>query len=489
MLPHTLWMRLSLLISALIAVLLAPSAYAADPPEDPQDADLPVTMNCVTPLEIPFVQNVMETKWSPDSTKLALVWFSKLPSKRSNTGYEEQEITDTLDLTTGRLWPVGVGDEPRWSATGKFLSYWGPTADELRVVGNDRIVASLSPTIPEVRWVGDGLIFIEKDQIREWREGAVRTIAKLAPEFVPKYPRDDIYWSADGVRFTLTRYSQDGTLERFVGTTRDGQVLPLDLPEARYVEWSPAGETLLVRYLDRVELRDWLANTVQTVRLSDVAGPVHQWAADGRTLLAGRVTPTVPAGNGYDPFRVWDQKGGAAVASLPNVLGERKFSPDGRYFVGVTRTGVDATRLAVYRCRGSAERATEDASAPARLEAIDAAPQRLLRPTAGEITQFLQGAHTGIDVAAPYGSIITADDDGVVTDTGWVNVGGNRVCVQHSGGLESCFYHTSAPLVAIGDRVVRGQPVALIGLTGVTTGPHTHWETKLFGRIVSPLDR
>ena len=482
-------MRRAVVIGALLATLVAPSAYAADPTEDPQDADLPVTMNCVTPLAIPFVQNVMETKWSPDGTKLALVWFSQLPSKRSVTGYVEQEITDTLDLATGKLWPVGVGDQPRWSATGKYLSYWGPNADDLRVVSNDRIVASLFPTVPEVRWVGDGLIFIEKDQIREWREGAVRTIATLDPEFVPKYPADDIYWSADGVRFTLTRYAQDNTLERFVGTTQDARVLPLDLPGSRYIEWSPLGETLLVRYLDRIELRDWLANSVRTVRLADLAGPVHQWAPDGRTLLVGRVTPTIPAGNDYDAFRVWDQKGSAAVASLPNVLGERKFSPDGRYFVGVTRTGVDSTRLAVYRCRGGADHATDDVSAAARLEAIDASKNRLVRPTAGEITQFLQGIHTGIDLAAPFGSIITADDDGLITDVNWVNVGGNRVCVQHSGGLESCFYHTSAPLVAIGDRVVRGQPVALVGLTGVTTGPHTHWETKLFGRIVSPLDR
>jgi murein DD-endopeptidase MepM/ murein hydrolase activator NlpD len=112
-----------------------------------------------------------------------------------------------------------------------------------------------------------------------------------------------------------------------------------------------------------------------------------------------------------------------------------------------------------------------------------------VRPTAGEITQFLQGSHTGVDVAAPFGSLITADDDGLVTANTWIAVGGNRVCVQHAGGLETCVYHTSAPLVSVGDRVVRGQPIALIGMTGVTTGPHTHWETKLNGRIVDPLTR
>jgi murein DD-endopeptidase MepM/ murein hydrolase activator NlpD len=61
--------------------------------------------------------------------------------------------------------------------------------------------------------------------------------------------------------------------------------------------------------------------------------------------------------------------------------------------------------------------------------------------------------------------------------------------VQHALALESCYYHTSAPLVTVGQRVVRGQPVALIGMTGVTTGPHTHWEIKQGGRIVDPLTR
>src|SRR5207244_13316641 len=53
--------------------------------------------------------------------------------------------------------------------------------------------------------------------------------------------------------------------------------------------------------------------------------------------------------------------------------------------------------------------------------------------------------------------------------------------------IESCYYHTSAALVAIGDRVARGQPIALVGMTGATTGPHGHWEGKENGRIIDPL--
>jgi len=66
-------------------------------------------------------------------------------------------------------------------------------------------------------------------------------------------------------------------------------------------------------------------------------------------------------------------------------------------------------------------------------------------------------------------------------------VGGRRVCVRHPSGIESCDYHTSLPLVSIGDRVLRGQPVALIGMTGQTAGPHVHWEATLDGRFVDPL--
>jgi murein DD-endopeptidase MepM/ murein hydrolase activator NlpD len=61
--------------------------------------------------------------------------------------------------------------------------------------------------------------------------------------------------------------------------------------------------------------------------------------------------------------------------------------------------------------------------------------------------------------------------------------------MSHGGGLETCYFHTAATLVNVGQRVVRGQPIALVGMTGVTTGPHVHWEAKLFGQLIDPLAR
>jgi murein DD-endopeptidase MepM/ murein hydrolase activator NlpD len=108
-------------------------------------------------------------------------------------------------------------------------------------------------------------------------------------------------------------------------------------------------------------------------------------------------------------------------------------------------------------------------------------------PVNGVLTQYFWWGHTGVDLAAPYGTGIAASDDGVVVATGWVAVGGLRVCVQHSGGLQTCYYHTSAVYVTPGETVARGQLIAAIGMTGVTTGPHVHWEVKLNGVAVNPL--
>jgi len=447
---------------------------------------------CTERLRIPRVTDVMEARWSPDSTTLALSWYAKLPSRRTVTGYQEGDtVLDTLDLRTGTIRPLGVGERPEWSTSGKYVSYWGPDGDELRVAQDARVVARLLATMPSTRWVGETMVFFEKDEIRAWSDGAVRTIARLEKEFVPKYPSDDVYFSPDGERFTLTRYSRDGTLERYMGLTRTGEISPLDDGGASYVEWAPNGGALLLRWADRLELRGADGDS-RALAFTAATGRVQGWTPDGRGLVVGKVSPTIPAGDAFDTFGVWGVPEPDTAAILPNLIGARAFSPNGEYFAGVSRTGIDTTQLEVYRCgtaRGDVDTARRDAETSSRRERILGETHRFVRPAAGPITQFLQGSHTGVDIAAPIGSLIVAADDGVVNAIGWIAVGGNRVCVQHVGGLESCYYHTSAPLVSIGERVVRGQPIALIGMTGVTTGPHVHWEAKLFGRIVDPLAR
>lgn len=166
----------------------------------------------------------------------------------------------------------------------------------------------------------------------------------------------------------------------------------------------------------------------------------------------------------------------AAIYSYNRVY----FEPE-RFAVGQLVFVPGATLPALRRTERPRFIATpSSASLPARTG-------RLSWPVKGVITQFFWAGHTGLDVAAPYGTALGASDDGVVVATGWVPVGGLRVCVQHSGGLETCYYHTGAVFVSPGQTVSRGQPIASIGLTGVTTGPHVHWEVKVKGAFADPL--
>lgn len=458
------------------AATLIPAEGAADP------------YRCIERLAIPAIDNALEARWAPDSAHLAFTRIVASASTRTVTGYEEDPGLGILDLATGAVTPLGEGKDPRWSATGTYLSFW--RRGHLDVVRAGRVVAILEASMPDVRWVGDQLVYWSDDEIRAWTEAADVVLSTVPPERTPRFPQDWTDLSADGHLFTLTRYHADGSAERYVGETRTGQTAPLDTPGTTYTEWAPAGEVLLVRSADQVELRGpggWDAVAPVTA----FPGMVHGWTGDGRSLLMGRVAPTLPVGPSYDRFAVWDGRAVTAMATLPNLLGARAFSPDGRAFAGIARAGLYETALEVYRCGSRAVTASSraDPVSRARQQRIDADGRRFVRPVAGYFSQFLQGAHTGVDVAAPFGSIVTASDDGEVTYVGWRPVGGRAVCVQHAGGLESCDYHASLALVSVGQHVARGEPVALIGMSGFTTGPHVHWEARLNGLIVDPLGR
>ncbi|MGH7528612.1 MAG: M23 family metallopeptidase [Gemmatimonadales bacterium] len=95
--------------------------------------------------------------------------------------------------------------------------------------------------------------------------------------------------------------------------------------------------------------------------------------------------------------------------------------------------------------------------------------------------------HEGIDVTAPMGSPIEAPAAGVVADAGWESGYGNTVTLDHGFGIVTKFAHASKVLVRTGQRVSRGQRIALVGNTGLATAPHLHYEVHVNGRPVNPL--
>jgi murein DD-endopeptidase MepM/ murein hydrolase activator NlpD len=95
--------------------------------------------------------------------------------------------------------------------------------------------------------------------------------------------------------------------------------------------------------------------------------------------------------------------------------------------------------------------------------------------------------HEGIDVTAPAGSPIEAPAGGTIRDAGWESGYGNTVVIDHGFGIVTKFAHASKILVRVGQRVSRGQRIALVGNTGLATAPHLHYEVHVNGRPVDPL--
>ena len=86
--------------------------------------------------------------------------------------------------------------------------------------------------------------------------------------------------------------------------------------------------------------------------------------------------------------------------------------------------------------------------------------------------------HTGIDIAAKSGSPITAFADGTVIDSGKNDTYGNYILIEHSDGIRSFYGHNSKLVVKKGEKVKLGQKIAEVGSTGMSTGPHLHFEIR-----------
>lgn len=94
--------------------------------------------------------------------------------------------------------------------------------------------------------------------------------------------------------------------------------------------------------------------------------------------------------------------------------------------------------------------------------------------------------HKGLDIAAPKGSPIIAPADGVVTYSARKGLMGNMISIKHGYGLLTRYGHISKLLKKKGERVERGEVIALVGSTGRSTGPHLHYEVRLNGVPVNP---
>lgn len=96
--------------------------------------------------------------------------------------------------------------------------------------------------------------------------------------------------------------------------------------------------------------------------------------------------------------------------------------------------------------------------------------------------------HEGVDVSAPHGTPILAAAKGIVTFAGWMSGLGYTVEIDHGYGYTTRYGHASKVLVQRGQEVTRGEVVAQVGSTGISTSSHLHYEVRIGGKAVNPMN-
>ena len=94
--------------------------------------------------------------------------------------------------------------------------------------------------------------------------------------------------------------------------------------------------------------------------------------------------------------------------------------------------------------------------------------------------------HQGLDIAAPMGTTVTAAAAGTIISAGWYGGYGNYILIDHGGGMATGYGHLSQIFVSAGQQVQKGQAIGAVGSTGMSTGPHLHFEVRMNGKPSDP---
>ncbi len=122
---------------------------------------------------------------------------------------------------------------------------------------------------------------------------------------------------------------------------------------------------------------------------------------------------------------------------------------------------------------------------------------KLIRPCGGRVTSpfgwrthpifHTRRFHTGVDFGVPMNTPVKAAADGIVIFAGWKGAYGRCVIIDHGSGISTVYGHLNSFKVHKGSKVRQGQVIAYSGNTGLSTGPHLHFEVREHGKPVNPL--
>jgi hypothetical protein len=207
--------------------------------------------------------------------------------------------------------------------------------------------------------------------------------------------------------------------------------------------------------------------------------------AEETARLLGRSSPTYKYAKGTGNFDVYDYYDNPAglVDRVKSTFVSYKGLSGLKYTLGKSMVDLISTHMVPW-----AKKMLEEYGEgkywkwPSTCRIINSRYGPRTRPTKGASTN-----HGGIDIGASFGTPVLASKGGKVTIAGWSGGYGNLVEIAHRNGWSSRYGHNSALLVSPGQRVRQGQPIALVGSTGVSTGPHIHFEIRHNGGTLNPL--
>jgi murein DD-endopeptidase MepM/ murein hydrolase activator NlpD len=161
-------------------------------------------------------------------------------------------------------------------------------------------------------------------------------------------------------------------------------------------------------------------------------------------------------------------------------------------YAGLNRVGEGALQLVRWDANGHSE--WIDAANAARPAPVESG---IMMPARGPITSYFGNRyhpilhftrfHAGVDIGASWGSPIVAAADGRIVAAGWAGGYGREVQIAHGGGMLSLYGHMSEIVAAPGSFVRQGQLIGYVGSSGLSTGPHVHFEVRQGGQPVNPL--
>jgi murein DD-endopeptidase MepM/ murein hydrolase activator NlpD len=161
-------------------------------------------------------------------------------------------------------------------------------------------------------------------------------------------------------------------------------------------------------------------------------------------------------------------------------------------YAGLQRVGQSSLELVKWAASGSGQwidAASAERPAPSE--------SGFIMPASGPVTSYFgyrfhpilhfTRFHAGIDIGASWGSPVVAAADGEVAAAGWAGGYGREVQIAHGGGVVSLYGHMSEIVASPGSFVHAGQVIGYVGSSGLSTGPHVHFEVRVGGRPVNPL--